>query len=60
MRSTPQAGKSIRSAIIAARDLLESVAFVSEEGDTTLVLEKLNAALEAINPRQGEPIEIEI
>lgn len=60
IKSTPEAGKSIRSAIIAARDLLDSVAFVSEEGDTALVLEKLNAALEEINPRQGEPVEIEM
>jgi hypothetical protein len=53
---TPKAGE-VRSALIAARDLLDSVAFVSQPGDTESVLSKVIAAIEALNPRQGEAVE---
>lgn len=49
----------LREALIAARDLLDSVAFVSTEGDTVTPLAKINAALDAIEPRRGDAVEIE-
>lgn len=50
---------SIRGALIAARNLLDSVAFVAKEGDTAPALEKIAAALQAIDTRQGEAVEVE-
>lgn len=49
----------IHAALIAARRLLDSVAFVANEGDTAPVLEKIDAALAAIDARQGEPMQFD-
>jgi hypothetical protein len=57
IESTPAAGV-VHNALIAARDLLDSVAFVAKDGDTSPVLEKLKVALEAIDARQGEAVEV--
>lgn len=50
----------IRGALVKARDLLDSVAFVKEEGDTQAVLERLRDAIALIEPRRGEAVEIEV
>lgn len=49
----------VQDALASARDLLDSVAFVSQEGDTAEVLNKLRRALSALDPRQGEAVPIE-
>lgn len=55
---TPNA-KAVPEALLAARALLDSVAFVATEGDTKAVLALLAAALDAIEPRQGKAVEME-
>lgn len=50
---------TIHGALITARKLLDSVAFVSVEGDTAAALAKIDAALAAIDARQGEAVEME-
>lgn len=55
---TPNAGE-VHRALIAARDLLYSVAFVANEGDTLAPLALIDTALAAINARQGDAVEIE-
>lgn len=49
----------VSDALVKARDLLDSVAFVAQPGDTDKVLQKLNEALALIDARQGEPEEVE-
>lgn len=49
----------IRSALLKARALLDSVAFVQTEGDTNDALDRIRDALRLIDARQGEPVEIE-
>lgn len=58
MEGAPRSGL-LWNALIAARNLLDSVAFVAKEGDTEPVLAKIAEALAAINARQGERVEIE-
>jgi len=57
LAGTPSAGK-IHRALLEARALLGSVEFVSEEGDSDDVLWDIDEALELINTRQGEEVEI--
>lgn len=49
----------LRSALMSARRLLDSVAFVAKAGDTSTVLEKIDAALDAVDTRRGEPVLVE-
>lgn len=49
----------LRGALLKAYQLLDSVAFVAREGDTAPVLESIKRALELIDTRQGEPVDIE-
>lgn len=49
----------VHNALIRARDLLNSVAFVATEGDTSGPLERINEALALIDARQGEAVEVE-
>ena len=42
----------VRHALIRARDLLNSVAFVSKEGDTRAALEAIQGALDEVDARQ--------
>jgi hypothetical protein len=57
-QGTPEAGVLL-GALRDARKLLDSVAFVAVEGDTLPVLEKLNAALNAIYARQGAAMPVD-
>lgn len=54
----PDDGK-VWNALIAARDLLDSVAFVGKEGDTARPLAMIEEALNLMTPRQGEDAECE-
>lgn len=56
--ATPNAG-NIHRALIAARRLLDSVAFVADEGDTGPVIGLIDRALADIDARQGEDFYIE-
>jgi len=49
----------IRSALIKARDLLDSVAFVQTDGDTREVLDRIGEAIALVDARQGAAVEIE-
>lgn len=49
----------VRRALIMALDLLDSVAFVANEGDTNAPIDAIHDALAIIDARQGEPVEIE-
>lgn len=50
----------VRNALMAARKLLDSVAFVSQPGDTEKVLAMIDSALDSINTRRGDAVEIEV
>lgn len=56
---TAQAGKSIRAALESARKLIDSVAYVTKEGDTEPVMQQIDAALQAINARQGQTMAVD-
>jgi hypothetical protein len=49
----------LHSALVRARDLIDSVAYVKTEGDKEPVLQQLDEALALIDPRQGKPVDIE-
>lgn len=49
----------LHNALIKARDLLNSVAFVATEGDTNGPLDRIRDALALIDARQGAAVEIE-
>ena len=46
-------------ALVDARTLLGSVAYVAEEGDTVKVLRQIDMALQQITARRGEAVEVE-
>lgn len=49
----------VASALTQARRLLDSVAFVANEGDTAPILARIDEALALINTRQGAAVAIE-
>lgn len=49
----------LRTALIRARDLIDGVAFVKNEGDSAPVLALLRDAIALLDARQGEPVEVE-
>lgn len=49
----------VASALTQARRLLDSVAFVANEGDTAPILARIDEALTLINTRQGAAVAIE-
>lgn len=56
-----QAGHGqVRKALIKARDILNSVAYVAKEGDTAEPLRSIHAALDSLDTRAGDPVEIEV
>lgn len=57
-KEAPDAGQ-IYAALIAARRLIDSVAFVAQPGDSEPVVAAIDAALALIDPRQGDAFPIE-
>lgn len=57
-QATPHIG-DVHAALIEAQTLLDSVAFVSVEGDTGPVLRKIRKALKLIDARQGRLMEVD-
>ena len=50
---------TLRSALLAAYTLLDSAAFVNQPGDTYPVKRKIVAALKMLDPRQGDPVQLD-